>query len=224
MADGRQVYLIRHGQTEWNLAKRLQGGKDSPLTERGRKQAESLARSLKTAPPVLLYASPLGRAQATAAIIARGYDIPMETDERLAELRCGAAEGLTLEEIDAGWPDLRGERERDKWNVPWPEGECYRDVDARLADVVTDVIEPARSASDAGPLGIVGHETMNMILLGRLLDLDPAMVMRLGQPNHVIYRLAGQAVEHAFLGDDHLEWLPGAMQKRSEDVLLLNVA
>ena len=224
MTSNRTIYLIRHGETEWNLQKRLQGGKDSPLTERGRKQAKAVANSLKQAPPILLYASPLGRAKKTAATIAKGYGIDVETDERLAELRCGEAEGMTLADIDQRWPDLRERRERDKWHVPWPEGECYQDVDERLSAFVSEVFSPLLQDEDADPLGVVGHETMNMILLGRLFDLDPSTVIRLGQPNHVIYRLKGQMIEHAYLGDDYLDWLPGAVQKRSDDVILLNDA
>lgn len=224
MTEARLVYLIRHGQTVWNLEKRLQGGQNSPLTERGRRQAEAVAISLKKAPPTFLYASPLGRAHETAMIIAQGYDIPLETDDRLIELCCGDAEGLTSADIDARWPDQRDRRERDKWHVPWPEGESYKDVDERLKSFVGEILAPLPQDIDAGPLGIVGHETMNVILLGRLLALDPSMVMRLGQPNHVIYRLQGHRIDHAFLGDDDLDWLPGALQKRSEDVVLLDVA
>jgi len=224
VGEARLIYLIRHGQTEWNLERRLQGGQDSPLTERGRRQAEALAQSLGKVPPVHLIASPLGRAKKTAEIIAKGFGLPVQIDDRLAELRCGLAEGLTWADIDERWPDLRDARDLDKWNHPWPEGESYRDVDERLQGFVAELRNAFLQEADAGPLGIVGHETMNMILLGRLLDLDPAIVMRLGQPNHVVYRLLGQTIEHAFLGDDHLEWLPGAMQKRSDDVLLLNVA
>jgi probable phosphoglycerate mutase len=224
VTETRLLYLIRHGQTAWNLEKRLQGGSDSPLTERGRRQAGIIARSLGKAPPVQLLASPLGRAGKTAAIIAGGYDIPVETDARLAELRCGEAEGLSMDDIDARWPDLRARRDQDKWHVPWPGGECYRDVDERLKSLVNETLKPLLGKADAGPIGIVAHETMNMILLGRLLDLDPSLVMRLGQPNHVIYRLTGQAIEHAFLGEDDLEWMQGAVQKRGDDVLLLDVA
>ncbi len=224
MTNDRVIYLIRHGQTEWNLEKRLQGGKDSPLTELGRRQAEAVASSLKKHPPVLLFASPLGRANKTAETIASGSDIAVNTDKRLAELRCGLAEGLSFAEIDARWPDFRERRDQNKWQVPWPEGECYRDVDERLKLFVNEALMPALQGSDTGPIGIVGHETMNMILLGRLLQLDPSTVIRLGQPNHVIYRLEGPMVEHAYLGDDYLDWLPGAVQKRSDDVILLNVA
>ncbi len=224
MAEARQVYLIRHGQTEWNEEGRIQGGKDSPLTARGRRQAEAVAGSLKKNPPVFLYASPLGRASKTASIIAKGYDIAVETDDRLCEHRWGDAEGLTLDEIDARWPDFRKRREQDKWNMPWPEGESYRDVDARLGTFLAEKLEPMLQHVEEGPIGIVGHQAMNMVLLGRLFGLDPAITLRLGQPNHVVYRLEGRMVEHAFLGDDHLDWLPGAVQKRSDEVVLLDAA
>ena len=224
MTDRRTIYLIRHGQTEWNLEKRLQGSKDSPLTERGRRQAEAVSSSLKGDPPALLFASPLGRAKKTAEILAKGYGMTVTVDGRLVELSAGLAEGLTFSDIDARWPDLRARRDRDKWHVPWPDGECYRDVDARLAAFVNETLAPVLQEPDAGPIGIVGHETMNMILLGRLLDLDPSMVIRLGQPNHVIYRVTGRMVEHAYLGDDHLDWLPGAHQKRSDELILFDAA
>lgn len=221
MTADRKIYLIRHGETEWNLKGRLQGSKDSPLTGHGMRQADIIATSLKKDPPAVLLASPLGRAAKTAKIISKGYDIPIETDERLSELRGGEAEGLTFAEIDARWPDLREHRAQDKWHVPWPEGECYLDVDERLKDIVGKTFAPLLRESGDGPIGIVGHETMNMILLGRLLGLAPSIVMRLGQPNHVIYRLQGRMIEHAFLGDDRLEWQPGAIQKRSSDILLV---
>lgn len=224
MAKTRPVYLIRHGQTEWNLQGRLQGSKDSPLTERGRKQAAAVANSLKNEPPTFLHTSPLGRARKTAEMIAKSLGISMEMDERLSENRFGQAEGLTLDQIDKRWPGFRESRELDKWNVPWPEGESYGDVDARLKEFIAGKLAPELGELEAGPLGIVGHQSMNMVLLGQLLGLDPSLVLQLGQPNHVVYRLKAPAVEHAYLGDNHMEWLPGMLQKHSEEIVLLNVA
>ncbi len=219
MADGRPLYLIRHGQTEWNLEGRLQGGKDSPLTAQGKRQAEAVAASLGKAPPDLILASPLGRAKKTAGIIAKALGIPVEDDVRLGELRFGRAEGLTLKEIDRRWPDFRAEREGDKWHVHWPEGESYQDADARIASYVADTLIPCLEGGGRAPIAVVGHETMNMILMGRLLDLAPPFVMRLGQPNHVVYRLSGHEVDHAHLGDNDLDWIPGLLQKRSDEIL-----
>ncbi|MEM8949575.1 MAG: histidine phosphatase family protein [Pseudomonadota bacterium] len=215
----RPLYLIRHGQTEWNLKGRLQGGKDSPLTALGLQQAQAAAASLRTKPPSMILASTLGRATKTAEIIANALDIPIEQDDRLGELRFGAAEGLSLAEIDRRWPDFRALRERDKWSVRWPDGECYADADARIVPCIKDALGPLLGRKTKDPLAVVGHETMNMILMGRLLDLEPPMVTRLGQPNHVVYRIEGQLVDHAHLGDDDLEWIPGMLQKRSEEII-----
>ncbi|MGI9498467.1 MAG: histidine phosphatase family protein [Geminicoccaceae bacterium] len=219
MAEVRPLYLIRHGQTEWNLAGRLQGGKDSPLTAQGKRQAQAIAASLRKMPPGQIIGSPLGRASRTARIIGEALDVPVEEDERLGELRFGMAEGLTLDEIDREWPDFRERREQDKWHIRWPEGESYLDADTRIAPFVTERLASLLSDVTAAALAIVGHETMNMILMGRLLQLAPPMVMRLAQPNHVVYRLHDRLVDHAHLGDDDLEWIPGLLQKRSDEVL-----
>ena len=219
MPEQGHLYLIRHGETAWNRERRLQGGRDSALTPQGRRQAEAVAIGLRKAPPASILASPLGRASKTALIIARTLDIPVVEDERLGELRFGDAEGLTLDQIDARWPGFREKREVDKWHVRWPNGESYFDADARIAGFVQEVIDPRRERQDAGTLAFVGHETINMILLGRLLELDAPMVTRLGQPNHVIYRLKDGFVDHAHLGDDHLDWVPGLLQKRSDEIL-----
>ncbi len=219
MGEKRALYLIRHGQTEWNLEGRLQGGKDSPLTGLGRQQAQGVAISLKARPPSLILASPLGRARKTAEIIAKALEISIEKDDRLGELRFGAAEGLALKAIDERWPDFRRRREQDKWSTRWPDGESCEDAHQRISSYVADTLNLHLDDHEGAPLAVVGHETMNMILIGRLLDLDPSMVTQLGQPNHVIYRIDGRLVDHAHLGDDILEWIPGMLQKRSEEIL-----
>lgn len=221
MSKSRSLYLLRHGQTEWNRAKRLQGGGDSPLTKLGRQQAKALARCLEKAALSDLLTSPLGRAKTTASIIADRLSIPLTEDVRLSEMRFGEAEGLTLAEIDKRWPGFCAEREQDKWRICWPNGECYQDVDQRLAPLVEERIIPLLSQTSETAVAIVGHESTNMTLLGRLLKLPPATVVRVGQPNDVIYRLHDQQIDHAFLGDDALGWSPGMLQKRSNDALLI---
>jgi ribosomal-protein-alanine N-acetyltransferase len=85
------IFLVRHGETEWNLARRYQGWGDSPLTPRGIAQAEAIGRRLRALPEAegaTLVASPLGRARRTAEIIqaARVDLAPIEFDERLKEI------------------------------------------------------------------------------------------------------------------------------------------
>ncbi|NJM92771.1 MAG: histidine phosphatase family protein [Rhodospirillaceae bacterium] len=166
-----------------------------------------------------MLASPLGRAQKTAEIIGKALGVPVEHDPRLVEMRMGEAEGLTLADVDAAWPGFLEQRARDKWHVPWPGGESYLDAHERIGGFVDQRLLPALADMGSGPLLIVGHETINMVLLGRLLALEPRMVTRLGQPNHVLYRVDGRLVDHAYLGDDDLDWVPGLLQKRSDEVL-----
>jgi probable phosphoglycerate mutase len=208
-AEVGPLYLIRHGQTRWNLAGRLQGSQDSPLTEAGIAQAAALATALAPAPPLRLLASPLGRARRTAALLAARLGLPAASVEpALAELRFGAAEGLTRAEIEARWPGLFAARERDRWQFRWPGGESYALLDRRLAGFIDGRLR-ALLAAPAGPLAIVAHETVNMVLLGRLLGLAPEVVAPARQPNDVLYRVAGIRLEHRRLEPPAAPWQPG---------------
>ncbi len=87
------LYVIRHGETDWNRLLKLQGRTDIPLNENGRSMARTAARGLKDVKFTMIYSSPLGRALETADIIRRDRDIPVITDDRLAEISFGAYEG-----------------------------------------------------------------------------------------------------------------------------------
>src|SRR4051794_24612515 len=97
------VLLVRHGETEWNRARRYQGWLDSPLSPEGIAQAEAIGRLLRRLPQAAdadIVASPLGRARHTAEIIAeclsddRSYRRPVRFDERLREISLGSWDGL----------------------------------------------------------------------------------------------------------------------------------
>lgn len=100
------ISLVRHGQTDWNLAKRIQGSSDIPLNDTGRAQAEATGRALSVGRFDAVYASPLGRALDTARIIGRhlGLGEPALLPA-VAERRYGEAEGLTGAEILERWPE-----------------------------------------------------------------------------------------------------------------------
>jgi probable phosphoglycerate mutase len=100
------ISLVRHGQTDWNLAKRIQGSSDIPLNDTGRAQAEATGRALAGGRFDAIYASPLSRALDTARIIAGhvGLGEPA-TLAAVAERQYGEAEGLTGEQILERWPD-----------------------------------------------------------------------------------------------------------------------
>jgi len=99
------IYLVRHGETDWNRARRIQGSTDIPLNQTGRDQAAVTAALLANRSWDGVYASPLSRAFETGAIIARALGLPEpEAVPEVAERRYGDAEGLTGDEIDARFP------------------------------------------------------------------------------------------------------------------------
>jgi broad specificity phosphatase PhoE len=101
------VYLVRHGETEWNQDGKIQGKTDIPLNARGRRQAEALARCLADVPLELIYTSDLSRARITAETIAarRPREIPVVAMPELRECDYGLWEGLTRPEAAGRFPD-----------------------------------------------------------------------------------------------------------------------
>lgn len=99
------LYLVRHGETDWNLQRRIQGATDIPLNETGREQARRAGRLLAQRRWDAVIASPLSRAYDTASIIAAELGLPAPTtDDRLVERRYGDAEGLEVTEVDRRYP------------------------------------------------------------------------------------------------------------------------
>lgn len=99
-----RIYLVRHGETVWNVEKRLQGWKDSPLTENGLRSAKRLAKRLQCISLDKIFCSDQRRALITAEIIAKDRSIPIESLSSLRELNFGSWEGMTISEIEDKYP------------------------------------------------------------------------------------------------------------------------
>jgi probable phosphoglycerate mutase len=125
---------VRHGETRWNVEARIQGHGDSELTEKGVAQAEAIAVRLAGEHFDAIVASDLGRALRTAQCIARGHDLAIRTDPRLRERSFGVGEGLTYDEIDAGWPDIFSRVRDTDPDALIPGGETRRQFHARVGD------------------------------------------------------------------------------------------
>ena len=130
------IFLIRHGQTEFNVQRRLQGRMDSPLTELGVEQARRMGgvlRELAHEPDRWrVISSPLGRTRRTAEIVCQtiGLGCQIETDDRLMEIDVGEWEGLNAEEIEAVTP---GARSAPGWLLSAPGGETWETASERVA-------------------------------------------------------------------------------------------
>jgi len=126
------IYLVRHGETDWNRARRIQGSTDIPLNETGRDQAAVTGALLANRQWDGVYASPLARAYETGAIIARELGLPApEVVPEVAERRYGEAEGLTGDEIDARFPG----------DTPVPGRETREEVAGRVIPAIVALAE-----------------------------------------------------------------------------------
>ncbi len=96
-----KLYIVRHGKTDWNVARRLQGRADIPLNENGREIARKTAEGIRNIPIDFAISSPLSRAKETAEILVNKRKIPVYLDERLEEISFGVMEGqIKNEQID----------------------------------------------------------------------------------------------------------------------------
>ncbi|HSX75202.1 MAG TPA: histidine phosphatase family protein [Shinella sp.] len=133
------LLVIRHGETQWNVAGRLQGRRDTPLTANGVRQAQAVAVRLSETVADLqdaaFWVSPLGRARQTASILADLWALPFDRfaeEPRLAERSYGAWEGRLHGEIERDLPEQYGAHAADPWDYSMPGGESRTVLSGRL--------------------------------------------------------------------------------------------
>lgn len=157
-----RLYIIRHGETDWNKAKRLQGQSDTELNDYGREIARATSEGLRDIPFKYIYSSPLSRAYETAKILRRDRDIPIITDERLREVGFGIDEGKPYEERS---PGLHLFFDAPEEYVPTKEAESYHDLLARTQNFIEEIIVPMSQKEPDITVMISGHGAMNMALI-----------------------------------------------------------
>jgi len=190
------IYLLRHGETEFNATGRYQGALDSPLTQRGTAQARALGRRLATllgaAPEGYdMIASPLGRTRETARLVALEIGVDparISFDDRLREITLGAWDGLTREEIDIGWPGAVEAAGRHEWYYCGPGGETFEQTQARLG---TWLAEQRRER----PLVVIAHGAVSRVLRGLYADLSREVTVALEVPQDALFRLKDGYIE-----------------------------
>ncbi len=166
-------YLVRHGETEWNRAGRMQGHTGVPLSAEGRRQATLVAERLRSVEFARVYCSDLPRAAETARIIAAGRDLTISDETELREFSYGEWEGLTLEEVETRNPGALAERIEAGGNMGFtaPGGESAVDAIQR----VRRFSRRASASHDPGEnILVVGHGGSLRALAVCLLDLADA--------------------------------------------------
>ena len=136
-----RLYLIRHGQTEWNVEKKMQGKKNSNLTKLGIEQANKLSERLSNENFDYIYSSPLKRAYDTAKIIRGQRNIEIIKDENLQEMGFGVWEGRPPEELKNTYP----EQYKNFWEKPHLyepiDGENFKDFKDRVLKILFSIIQ-----------------------------------------------------------------------------------
>jgi broad specificity phosphatase PhoE len=165
------VYYIRHGETDWNVAGRLQGRRDLPLNARGREQAahcgvvlrDLFARDNRNPNELDYVSSPLQRARITMELArpalglhAEGYRI----EPRLSEISFGEWEGFTIAQLHSRDPQRIAQREHDKWRFLPPGGESYELMSERIREwyesLERDTVAAAHGGTARGLIAILG--------------------------------------------------------------------
>lgn len=176
-----KIWLLRHGQTEWNAQERIQGQLESPLTplgiEQAHRQAVLMGDVLALDPNC--YCSPLGRAQQTAKIALGGASYT--TDTRLTEANAGDWQGLTRSEVRTQWPDLfhANPQHLDLFCAA-PGCEGFTAFQARIAEFLDEL---------TGPSVIVAHGLLGQVVRGLTCGLGRAEMGALANQQGCVYLL-----------------------------------
>lgn len=162
------LYIMRHGQTDWNTSHKLQGRTDIPLNENGRRMAVCAREKYAELPFDLCYSSPLKRARETAEIFLEGRGIPLITDERLMELSFGEYEGIESVFEKPGHPVYQLFHTPVEY-VPSGGSESLEELFLRTGSFLSEVIIP--QLAEGKNILIVGHGAMNLSIINRILGI-----------------------------------------------------
>ncbi len=135
-----RLFLVRHGETDWNVEGRWQGQADVPLNARGRQQALEVAQRLAEEGLQAIYSSDLQRALHTAQALADLTGLPVRADPRLREIHQGEWQGLLEAEIRARYAERFSQRLQDPLSVAPPGGETVQQVRQRALSALAEIV------------------------------------------------------------------------------------
>lgn len=201
-----RLVVVRHGETAWNRATRIQGHTDIPLSPLGLAQAERLAQALADEPLAAIYASDLRRARQTADALAAVHGLPVREDAGLRERAFGRFEGLSWQEIDEGYPEDAARWRRREPDFPVGGGESLNTFSARCLAAALN----AAAAHPGQSIALVAHGGVLDCLYraATRVALDAPRSWQLG--NATINRLLATADGFTLVGwndDQHLAGL-----------------
>ena len=190
-----RLYLVRHGETDWNRSGQIMGSRPVPLNANGMSQARELAQRLSTLPIQKLYSSPVDRARQTADIVASALQVPVTIENGLTEIGVGEWEGKF-------WDELVDDIARINFyaspqDARPPGGETLREVQSRAVAAV----QRTCLDEESGPVVLVSHADIVRAILGHYLRIDLELVrqMRIDHASLSALDLNGTLADLLFL-------------------------
>ena len=178
-----KIYVARHGETTWNVEKRIQGRSDPGLSPKGVAQSLALIEQLKDRPISAIYTSTLQRSILTAQPIATFFNLPIQKQPELDEIAFGIMEGVQIfsfnEELKREWERFKDNR----FTYHIPGAENFTDVAARLKPFKEKILRDHTGQE----VLIIGHMIVNRFLIGMLLEYPPEEIQRMEQNNGCVY-------------------------------------
>jgi 2,3-bisphosphoglycerate-dependent phosphoglycerate mutase/probable phosphoglycerate mutase len=191
----RHLVLLRHGQTDYNATGRMQGHLESQLTPEGIAQATRVAPEVARLKPRRILSSDLRRAADTADIVSAACGVPVEIDPRLRETHLGQWQGLTVPDIEAGWPGAIATWRSDPAWAP-PGGESRIDVVRRCTPVVEALDDELTDEVEPSTVVLVAHGGMIAGVVCGLLGLPIEAWPAIGGLGNCRWAALGRRADH----------------------------
>ncbi len=173
-----KLILIRHGETEWNKQRRIQGCRsDTRLSQKGLEEADRVAAVLRKERIDAIYASPMKRASETAQIIAEACKLPVQVFNELREIDAGELDGLFERELTGPYEVVWKEFRNGNASTPLPGGESLQDLQKRSSWAVDRMLEKHID----GTVVVVAHLLANLVIVCQVLGINLSQIVRLRQ-------------------------------------------
>jgi broad specificity phosphatase PhoE len=172
-----KVYLVRHGQTAWNLGEVFRGRADIPLDETGKKEVHLAGEALKDETLHAIYSSPLSRSMETAENIAKFQNVPVTPLEAIIDISYGEWEGKPLVEVQEKYPDLYSIWLGEPDKIQFPGGETLAEVQSRAMEAVERLVAKHTDEN----IALVAHRVPNKVICCALLGIDNSNFWRIQQ-------------------------------------------
>jgi probable phosphoglycerate mutase len=170
-----KLILVRHGETCWNKEGLVQGGdSDIKLNDTGLEQARKLAAFLKSEPITAVISSPLQRAIATAEVIAKHHQLPVEIDQGLKELKVGELEGISISNLSTTFSQFLMQWWQDRGSTKLPNGESLVELQQRAWKVIEDLLEKHKTSPEHNKdttVVVVSHYFVTLAIILKALNL-----------------------------------------------------